>query len=423
MKARGALALLVVCSSCWFVSAADLPEKWRVWRYSRAVQTQPPGADGPAELTLPWEIFAHCAANCVDVRLADSRGEEVPYVITERYASHNVESHAARIVENSFVAGEYTQIIADLEESHVSYNRVKVETNRPDFIVWAEIALSDDAKTWRIVEPRAPIARFRSREVDGTQTIPFQALSSRYIRVRVAEPSAKFPVSGISVLREQEYKPRTIEIPAAFAAERASEPGASVWRTSLASPNQPISQLEIKTDSPEFYRGVRISGSSDGKQWSYWGSGVIYRYTQAGKVRESLRVEFSETAGNRLLRVEVINGNDQPLTNVTFTLAAVPRTLIFKEVAGQSYRLLYGNEKTTAPQYDLGRYFDSGVSKPVYRVLSLGPEDETANYRDPRPFTERHPEVLWSALAVAIVLIGLTALKTLRRPVNTTPQN
>ncbi len=422
MIRRATSALLVAGILCWAAVSAELPEKWRLWRYSRAIEALPSDASGPAELTLPWEIFAHCAADCVDVRIASSRGEEVGYVMTERYASHKVESYTARIVENSFVADNYTQTIGDLGEGHASYDRVKVETARPDFIVWAEVALSDDARTWRIVETRAPIARFRSREVEGTQTIPFQGLSSRYVRVRIAEPSGPFPVTGISVLQEQVYKIRTSEVPAAFSEGKSFEPAASAWQTSLASPNQPISQVEIKTDSPEFYRGVRVSGSRDGREWSYCGSGVAYRYQQGGKTRESLRVEFPEAVGNRLLRVEVINGNDPPLMNVHFTVAAAPRTLVFKEVRGQSYRLLYGNEKATTPQYDLARYLDAGPSRLASRVRFLGPEEETTNYRDPRPFTERHPEVLWSALAVAIFLIGLTAIKTLRAPLHPGPQ-
>jgi len=185
--------------------------------------------------------------------------------------------------------------------------------------------------------------------------------------------------------------------------------------------NQPISELQITTDNPEFYRAVRISGSSDGQEWPYWGSGVVYRYAQGNQTRELLRVDFPEATGNKLLRVEIINGNDEPLVNLQLSLAAVPRVLAFKQVAGQQYRLIYGNEKALRPQYDLGHYLDSGVPKPVYRILTLGPEEETANYRDPRPFTERHPELLWSALGAAIFLIGLTAIKALRSTGNPTP--
>jgi hypothetical protein len=420
---RATSALLLASVSCLLAMSADLPGKWRAWRYSRPIEGQPSQRDGAAQLSLPWEIYAHCQAGCEDTRIVTSQGDEVPFVIAERHVASNTQSHAAQIVENSFVADHYTQVIGDLGEGRLNYDRVKVETSRPDFIVWAEVALSDDARTWRTVEARAPIARFRSRAVDGTQTIPIQGLSSRYVRVRIADPSGQFPVSGISVLHEETYKFPRKEIPAAFTADKSSDPTESFWRAALASPNQPVSEVELRSDSAEFYRGVRISSSVDGKEWSYWGSGVIYRYKQDDKTRESLRIEFPEISGNRFVRVEVINGNDQPLANVTLTLAAVPRTLLFKQTAGQDYRLLYGNEKAGRPQYDLAQYLEFGPSKPVYRTLTLGPEQETVNYRDPRPFTERHPEVLWSALGLAIVLIGLTALKTLRSPGTPAPRN
>src|SRR5438874_1700455 len=189
------------------VFATELPDQWRSWRYSRVVRTSPQtDANGPAELVLPWDIYGHCQPGCADVRIVNANGQEIPYVVEGRRAPRNVEEHPARIIENSFVANEYTQIIGDLGEAHAGYDRVKLQTSRPDFIVWAEVALSDDAKTWRIVEARAPIARFRSRAVDGTQMIPFQGLSSRYIRVRIEDQSAQFPVSGINVLNEEEYQ-------------------------------------------------------------------------------------------------------------------------------------------------------------------------------------------------------------------------
>jgi hypothetical protein len=48
--------------------------------------------------------------------------------------------------------------------------------------------------------------------------------------------------------------------------------------------------------------------------------------------------------------------------------------------------------------------------------LDLGPEEITSNYADPRPFTERHPNLLWVALGLAIVLLGYAALRALRTP-------
>jgi len=417
MMRRVASVVLLAVAFCAIAMSADLPEKWRVWHYSRAIEGTIALGDEPAELTLPWDIYAHCRASCDDLRILNSRSEEVPFVLQERPAHRYGEAHPARIVENSFVAGNFTQVIGDLGQQHVNYDRVEVDTNRPDFIVWAEVALSDDAKIWRIVESRAPIARFRSREVDGTQTIPIQGLSSRFVRVRINDPASQFPVSGVSVLHEESYEFRTSDVPAVFAQENSSDPTESAWRATLNSANQPISELKIQTDTAEFYRAVRMSGSVDGREWSYFGSGVIYRYKQSDKTKESLHISFPENSGYRFIRAEIINGNDQPLAKVSFSLAAIPRTLLFKQIAGQNYRLIYGNEKAGRAQYDVAHYLDSRTPKSADRTLSLGPEEETANYRDARPFTERHPEILWSALGLAIVLIGLTAIKTLRTPV------
>ena len=401
-------------------SAADLPDRWRAWRYSRPIaqdsSPEGPQSPRPAEILVPWSVFPHCNAGCGDLRIADAQGQEVPYQLKTEHATSRSESHEVHIIENSFSAGKFTQVVGDLGGDAPFYDRVRIETPLSDFIVWAEVALSEDAKTWRVTEPRAPIARFRKRSVDGTQTIPFQGLNSRYIRVRIFETEEQFSVTGLSVLREESHRATFAEVPVAFQLANSDDTMETAWTTDLASSRVPVSRLEFTTETPEFYRAVRISASEDGQIWNYRGSGVIFRYRQGHAIRESLSIDFPEWLESRLLRVDVINGNDQPLRNVKLSLFAVPRTLVFRAHANTSYRLLYGNERAGSPQYDLSHYLDAGPAKPVYLELSLGAEEATANYQDPRPFSERHPSVLWISLAIAIVLIGLTALKTLRAP-------
>jgi hypothetical protein len=47
---------------------------------------------------------------------------------------------------------------------------------------------------------------------------------------------------------------------------------------------------------------------------------------------------------------------------------------------------------------------------------NLGPEEPTSNYADARPFTERHPNLLWLALGMAVILLGYAAVWALRTP-------
>lgn len=416
MIRRSTLLAFLLAASAVLLCAAGLPQQWRSWRYSRSVSAASSTQTAPyAEIPLPWDLIARCRIGCPDLRLIDSFGAEVPFELTSGRSESHSETHATKLVENSFVRDGYTQLIADVGKNPPAYDRVSIDTPRPDFIVWAELALSDNARTWRVVEPRAPIARFRSRAVDGTQTIPFQGLYSRYVRIRIFETSQQFPVEAVRVINQVSHRAEQTQIPASFSASN-SELGETSWTADLSTSTYPIAAARFSTTTPEFYRAVRISGSNDGKEWNYLASGTIYRYTQGQALRESLEIEFYEGFGYRFWRATVVNGDDAPLADVGIALLGSPRKLLFKQQPGTGYRVIYGNGQAFSPRYDLSHYLESGPAKPLYAVLSLGPEETTSNYLDPRPFTERHPILLWLALGLAVLLLGYAALRALRTP-------
>lgn len=413
MIRRLILLALLLAPCAVLLLAADLPQQWRSWRYSRSVESV---AAPYVEVPLPWNLVARCRPGCPDLRLIDGRGQEVPFELVSERSESQSEAHSTKLLENSFVRGEYTQLVADAGENPPVYDRVSIDTPKPDFIVWAELALSDDARTWRVVEPLAPIARFRSRAVDGTQTIPFQGLNSRYLRLRIFESSEQFPVDAVRVINQASHKAERTGIPASFSPLNSSEPGETSWTADLSVSSYPVSEVRFSATTPEFYRAVRISASNDGKEWNDLASGTVYRYKQASTLRESLAIEFYVNFGYRFWRATIVNADDAPLSDVKIALLGAPRRLLFKQQSGTSYRVLYGNEKVSAPRYDLSRYLESAPPKPGAVILGLGAEEITSNYLDPRPFTERHPVLLWLALGLAVLLLGYAALRALRTP-------
>ena len=75
----------------------------------------------------------------------------------------------------------------------------------------------------------------------------------------------------------------------------------------------------------------------------------------------------------------------------------------------------YVKKILAAPVYDYDRLFVP-ANKPL--AAQLGPEQLNASYHPPpaeiRPFTERHPEVLWIALIAVICVLGVVALRSSR---------
>jgi hypothetical protein len=403
------------------VLAADLPPAWRSWLYSRSIES--PHPDVLNYVTVDREAFAHSENHLADLRVIDDLGSEQPYEVRTRLAPPpQPVSLPATLRENSFVPGQFTQVVVDLGARAGFHSNLHVQTSESDFINWVEVAASDDAHVWRIVKARAPISRFRKENLEGSQTIRYSENNARYLRLRIQEAAGQFPMTGVEVFASQgveKEEPTAATILAMRPPDSSGPPAQTQWTLDLGSTTIPVAELNFETDQKEFYRAVRIQTSLDQKEWQPAGGGEIFRYASSGSTEESLRVRCYETWGARYWRVETLNASDAPLSSVRMSVAMSLRFVLFRPRENRAYRLLYGNDRASAPQYDFARTLRIQPNE-VLQHLNLSPEEATTNYADPRPFTERHPNLLWLALGIAIVLLGYAALRALRTPGNKT---
>jgi hypothetical protein len=158
-----------------------------------------------------------------------------------------------------------------------------------------------------------------------------------------------------------------------------------------------------------------LLASTDQKEWQQVGGGEIHRFVANGKMEESLSVGCYSMWGPRFWRVAVLNANDAPLSTVRLSLGMPSRFVLFHPVQNRSYHLIYGNARAAAPQYDLSRTLHIHTHELMVN-LGLGSEEATSNYADQRPFTERHPNLLWMALGIAVALLFSAALRAMRTP-------
>lgn len=397
--------------------ATDLPPAWRSWHYSRPLAS--PHPDVLNYVLIDRDAFAHSENHLADLRIIDDLGNEQPFELRNRLAPPpQPVSIPAALRENSYVPGQFTQVVVDLGPRANFHSSLRVQTSESDFINWVEVSASDDAHVWRIVKPRAPISRFRRDNLEGSQTIQYSENNARYLRLRIQEPSGQFPVTGVEVFASQgaeKEEPVAAPLFAMLAPDSSGTPSPTQWTVDLQSATIPVAELNFETSQPEFYRAVRVLTSADSKEWQAAGGGEIYRYSVAGKTEESLHVTTYELGGSRFWRVEILNGNDAPLSSVRMSLTMSRRIALFRPRESRFYRLIYGNARAQSPQYDFSRTLRIQPNELLTR-LDLGPEEITSNYADPRPFTERHPNLLWIALGLAIVLLGYAALHALRSP-------
>src|SRR5712664_1211110 len=248
---------------------ADLPPAWLSWRYSRSLASAHP--DILNYVIIDREAFAHSGNRLADLRIIDALGNEQPYVLRSRLAPPpQPVSIPVTLRENSFVPGQFTQVVVDLGPRANFHGSLRVQTPESDFINWVEIAASDDAHLWRIVKLRAPISRFRRDNLEGSQTIRYSENNARYLRLRIQEPSEQFSVAGVEVFASQgveKEEPSSAPLIALLPPDPASAPSQTQWNVDLQSAAIPVAELNFETDQREFYRAVRLLTSADSKEW------------------------------------------------------------------------------------------------------------------------------------------------------------
>jgi hypothetical protein len=392
--------------------AGQVPEAWRQWRYASVIEAGDVAQARLTSVVVPAEVTARAQSDWDDLRVIDEAGREVPFVLHARFGGKRIERRDARVLEPSFVPGKYAQVIVDAGPGGVIHNSIRLRIDAPeDLITWVEVAVSDEASEWRVVRERAPLFSLKQEQRGERMDVSYAASRARYLRARVLEDPARYKLMGAEIALEL-VRPRervAVELPF-VKVERDSR--RSIWQSPPGAVPRSVSEIRFETAKQGFVRPVTVEASTDGKHWTQAGAGDISRTTEGGRTQESLSVMFPERQASEW-RVSVFDGNDAPLADLAPSALATPRRVVFRQEPGRRYTLLYGHSRIGAPQYDLARVTDEAELDRAAEAR-LGPMVTNEAYDDPAPWTERNPFVIWAALAVAVVVLGVLAVKALR---------
>jgi hypothetical protein len=430
-------------------------------RYERAIHLagdERQGGAGQACAVLDAAIFAHAAPSLTDLRIFPAQEaavgaavHEVPYAITLSEAESE-ETEAARVLNLGFDPGARgPQITFDLEMPVRAYTDVTLNLDPAvhDFIATATVTGSDALGGRGRATALGTFTLFdlAAQHLSRDTTIPLQESTFRYLHIELNFAYAPgveadhWPFSPAIVLGATVPPSREAQTIYSTVAETASI--ATKGRESVATfavpariPVERVSFVIAPGFAGNFSREVKVSAltepdksDDDGRAplpEVVAGSILRVRANEAGREIRSEQLGVPAILGANLQRaakveVAIENGDDQPLPIAAVRLEMRQRKICFEAPAGgaegkdSGLALFYGDSRLDAPEYDYARLF---VASRAALAAELGPERLNPNYRAPaaplRPFTERHPELLWIALIAAICALGVVALKAAR---------
>jgi Protein of unknown function (DUF3999) len=413
-SARAWLAGAMTVAFAATLTGAPLPKRWANWRYSRVIELPPTVTARLAGLVLPQDVYLHAQGSLTDLRIIDDSGNQVPYALYQREGSTASKALPTEMLENSFSRGSYTQLTLSMGKAPPFHDAVEVHTAEPDFIEWVSVEASDDSQQWRSVAEREPIFRFRQQNREGTQIVRYSPNNARYLRVRVLDGDKKFPIDSAQVFSDTVEQPERIFLDENIVDDPAAGTGQNSWRADLGAAALGVQEVRFAVNPAEFDRAVRVQVSNSGATWRQVASGEIYRFENEGASEEHLHVDVPGGATGRYWRITVVNGSDAPLPGVVPSLYATPGHIVFEQQPGRSYRLIYGQSRAAAPQYDLAQRISKDQEDSA-EAGQLGEESENSSYTDPQLWIVRNQYLIWIAAGIALILVAYPGIRVLRK--------
>jgi hypothetical protein len=353
-------------------------------------QLQPAGR-GPVQLVPDGPMFGHARPGFPDLRIVDSRGEQVawrPLPPPPTTEARNVP------VFDAGHRGALAVARIDLGRVHAPVDRVTLQIPDARFVSSVTAYGSDDRRVWTRLSTTEIYAVEGAAPARST-TLLLPPTRFRYLEVRAAHVSR---IMG-AVVAGTTPRPTLAEVPAHVKA------GATVVVVDLRYRNVPVDELRISSATPRYDRPFTVEAHG-----AEIAAGTLVRI---GRPRQTI-VPVSTRA--RILRIRIANGDDPPLRDVHVQALARPRTLLVEGGHTRPLTIFYGGT-VRAPAYDYARLPTSALALARALPGKLGPEQPNPEYAvvDTRSFFARHRSLVTAALVLAAAAVIGAAAFALRR--------
>jgi len=414
--------------------AASVAPQPQYFRYERSL-TVPSGSAATPQIcaVLDAGVFVHAASGLPDLRLYlgdPATGQETPYVLRQSVRRED-RKQAVALMNLGTVAGQ-TTFDATMPEG--SYSDILLDVSGENFIATVTVTGSHDQTSMATRLGAFTIFDLKDQKLGRSTVLHLPPSDFRYLHFMIIGPIKPEQVGGLSI----EASPRSEQAWTVVAqSPQIAQKGHETVAQFTLPAHVPVERVQfvVGDATKNFSREVTVRtdavssaplrtdeeppqpAMATGNLLRMHGVQAGHRIDEENLAIDVAGADFADAATTWTVTIE--NGDDPPLAIRDVRLEMAERRLCFDRAQVASYSLVYGDAALSAPRYDYATLFAPEKNP---SLAQLGPERLNPEYRprpDDRPFTEKHPALLWAGLILVIVVLGGVALRTAK---TTTPQ-
>lgn len=379
-----------------------------------------PGVElaGMYTISLSPELVGRSRADLGDIRLVDSLGHEVPFVLEVATAIGSKNAfHDFRITRNE-VVGKQTFIELDRPTSTFIVDDIHLRIRNAEVQKEVTLTGSDDEGKWFFIKTDLLLLDADNEEsTSGLRMIKLPPSDYAHYRLTINDSaSAPIQVLGAQWFSYGRSYGKYAEDPsvkwsAHTGAKETRIPVRSGYPMTIDRLEYAVSGMERYHRSGRVVRPVSRTSGHGSKRRTWREEETLLTFLLDSD--ESAEVDLS---GMRADTFDIVidNGNDRPLQFGGLKFLQLQRTLTAELQPGMRYRLTTGDPKKTAPQYDVVHFKDKLPE--AIATVDHGSLHASGSIRKPGPVLALSRWWIWAGLAAVLGIVGFLALRMLREP-------
>lgn len=305
--------------------------------YQAALSPAP--ADGYYFIDLPPQVLGGARSDLADVRIKNSAGREVAWLMRAD-AEQDSGSEFVSFPTEVSATGRRTEVLIAADKKSLSSFVLRIKN--ADVEKEAVLLGSNDRKKWFAVKDRFRLNNISdASRAEAFLTLSFPLSDYAWYKLSVNDSlSAPLNILGAGQVNDRSFYIRHLmEIPLRECTFRTEGKKTDI-RLSFPFRYQ-IDRIVFYISSPRYYRrALQVVEPS-----AYSADVLSDRNPQPQSVSLDIRT--------RVLRMQVANGDDQPLEIDSIKAYTRKLGLVAELKKGEEYRLTYGDTQASFPQYDL----------------------------------------------------------------------
>ncbi len=341
---------------------------------------------------LDSEVYAHTLPALTDIRLFDTKGAEVPYIIRPATV-HDTDTVFFTVdlkQEKTLTLSKNSLALIFVRDSTDSIpTKINITTPLVNFEKSVSVFGSNDRKTWQSLKEHEPIFDYSQYMAVRNTTIHFKRQALSYYKVIIDKvwetkwsPFSQLVSEATSGVTTKEYatfvkKQEPFKISGIQFFAQTTKIGTGKGRIKskeltlvtvtsdsihqwddhiYGSCKEPIRRITLDPEQSNFHRRLLIAGTNDtteDSQWRYITAENIYRIKAEAYAQEKLIIDFATPQRYKRYRFRIENGDNNSITLQRVTVDHALEEVLFFHRNNKRFSLFYGNEESKRANYDI----------------------------------------------------------------------